>query len=75
MLFKKLLQLCLMAHTYNPDIQKAEAGRSQVPGQSELHSKTLPQKKKNFFFFLQYCGVELRALLLGQAPVHYTDYS
>jgi hypothetical protein len=31
---------------YNPSIWEAEAGRSQVQGQPELHSKTMSQKKK-----------------------------
>jgi hypothetical protein len=33
-----------VVHTCNPSTVKAEAGGTQVPGQSKLHTKTLPQK-------------------------------
>jgi hypothetical protein len=35
----------MVVRAYNPSTQKAEAGRSQVRGQSGLHSETLSQKQ------------------------------
>jgi hypothetical protein len=38
-------KLSMVVHTYNPSMQKAEAGRAQVQGLAGLeHSETLPQK-------------------------------
>jgi hypothetical protein len=36
----------MVAHTYNPNTQEAQARRQQVLGQPGLHSKTLSQNKK-----------------------------
>jgi hypothetical protein len=43
-LFKKAIDLGMVEHSCNSGTQKAEAGRSQVEGQLELHSKTLSKK-------------------------------
>jgi hypothetical protein len=37
----------MVAHFYNPSMQKAEAGGSQVWRKPRLHSETLSQKKKS----------------------------
>jgi hypothetical protein len=37
----------IVAHACSPNTQEAEAGGSQVPGQSGQHSKTMSQKKKS----------------------------
>jgi hypothetical protein len=37
----------MVANTCNPRTWEAEAGRSGVLGQSELHSETSPQGKRN----------------------------
>jgi hypothetical protein len=39
--------LDMMAYTYNPSTQKAEAGGLRVWGQPGLHSETHPPPKKN----------------------------
>jgi hypothetical protein len=36
----------MVVHTCNPSILESKAGKAQVPGQSELHGKTLSQKSK-----------------------------
>jgi hypothetical protein len=43
---QKLLLANMVAHTCNPSILAAKAGRSQVPGHPRLHSKTLSPKTK-----------------------------
>jgi hypothetical protein len=39
------MKLGMVIQTYNPSIEVALAGGSQVPGQSGLNGKTLPQNK------------------------------
>jgi hypothetical protein len=39
-------KLSAVVHTCNPSTWEAEAGGLQIEDQSELHRKTLPQKKK-----------------------------
>jgi hypothetical protein len=41
---KRKSRLGMVVHTFNLSTQEAEAGGSQVGGQSGLHSKTLSQK-------------------------------
>jgi hypothetical protein len=36
----------VVEHTFNPSTPEDEAGGSRVPGQLEIHSKTLSQKKR-----------------------------
>jgi hypothetical protein len=36
----------MVIHAYNLSTQKAEAGGLRIQGQPGLHSKTLPQKKR-----------------------------
>jgi hypothetical protein len=45
--WKNIFRLDIVAYTYNPSTWKAEAGRSQVQDQTELHSKLRPIPKKN----------------------------
>jgi hypothetical protein len=40
------MKLGAVARGYNPRVQVAEAGRSQIQDQPGLNSETLPQKKK-----------------------------
>jgi hypothetical protein len=37
----------ILVHVCNPNTQEAEAGESQVPGQSGLHSETVSEHKIN----------------------------
>jgi hypothetical protein len=43
---KPELEPGMVVHAFNPSTWEAEAGGSRVPGQPELYSKTLSQKKK-----------------------------
>jgi hypothetical protein len=43
---KQKMLVVLMAHIYNPNIQEAEAGGSQVQGQPGLHGETLSQQNE-----------------------------
>jgi hypothetical protein len=47
--------LNMVVHAYNPSIQEAVAGESQVPDQPGLHNETLSQKppcqKKSVLYF------------------------
>jgi hypothetical protein len=36
----------MAVHTYNPDSQEVQAGRSRVGGQPKLHSESLSQKQQ-----------------------------
>jgi hypothetical protein len=49
---KKLITRILAGHGGNLSTWKAEAGGSQVQGQTQLHKKTVSQKKNlNYFLF------------------------